>query len=127
MEEKKVEELVVKMEGRGGAWPAKGGSKMALWAAAVCRKQRRRRRNNEREKNVKRGVYIYKGLEIITNLPSTNGTCVPCQLKLLRPQKVGSASRQKRDAEIKAASRSKDARFAFARKDKKAWFRIDLT
>ena len=30
------------------------------------------------------------------------------------------------DAEIKAAFRSKNARFAFARKDKKAWFRIDL-
>ena len=30
------------------------------------------------------------------------------------------------DAEIKAAFRSKNARFAFDRKDKKAWFRIDL-
>ena len=34
--------------------------------------------------------------------------------------------KRKPNAEIKAAFRSKNARFAFDRKDKKTWFRIDL-
>ena len=56
MEEKKMVELVVEMEGRGGAWLAKGGSKMALWLLPFAgNKEGEEEIMKERERN---GVYI---------------------------------------------------------------------
>ena len=75
----------------------------------------------EREKGkvgvYKRRVYIYIRGMIIIRMPSHSN---------LRLIKRMAASRQNElDTEMRAASRE-NARFAFARKDKKAWFRIDL-
>ena len=52
-----VEKVVEKMEEVEKMAGQREG-KMALWAAAVCWKQRRRRRRKIKEREEERGVYI---------------------------------------------------------------------
>ena len=62
MEEKKMVELVVELEGRGGAWPAKGSTMVVIrWLLETKKKKEKEMKEKER----KGGGYIRENNYII--------------------------------------------------------------
>ena len=124
MEERKMVELVVEMEGRVKKMAGQGGGHGSGGCCHLLAGNGEGKKN-ERERERKVGIYKRRGFDYY-NLAIPKMSCVSLKKRAASSHNKSLRLGNQARCGDKIRVQEKNARFAFDRKDKKAWFRIDL-